>query len=253
MAETTVTTATMTALSVSKRSAHCACSWRAGSRSPVSIQVNRSVVRTCPPSATSTKRMTPNKAARPMPAQVMSCAPRSPIQRPKKPAMNAPSSGRKMAAIVTRSALHQMDVFDRNGAAVAEIDDEDGEADRRLGRGHGQHEHGEDLDDQIAEKGREGDEIDVDGEQHQLDRHQDDDDILAIEEDAEDPQREQDRGDRQVMAEADREHPHIPWRGRTLTTSSVSSRRRPICRAMFCRRTPSRARKVSTMAPTMAT
>src|ERR1700722_12184627 len=244
MADTTVTTATMTALSASKRSAHCTC------RSPVSLQVKRSVVRACPRSATSTKRMTPNTAASPMPAQGMSCAPRSPIQRPKKPAMNAPSSGRKMAAIVTRSALHQMDVFDRNGAAVAEIDDEDGEADRRLGRGHGQHEHGEDLADQIAEKGREGDEVDVDGEQHQLDRHQDDDDILAIEEDAEDPQREEDRGNPQVMGEADREHvPHIPWRGRTLTISSVSSRRRPTCCDIFWRRTPSRVRSVSTMAP----
>src|SRR6266851_1184160 len=227
MADTTVTTATMTALSASKRSAHCTC------KSPVSIQVKRSVPRVWPPSATATKRMTPNTAARLMPAQATSCAPRSPIQRPKKPAMKAPSSGRKMAAIVTRSALHQMDVFDRDGAAVAEIDD-DGEADRRLRRGHGQHEHGEDLADQIAEKGREGDEVDVDGEQHQLDRHQDDDDVLAVEENTEDPQREQDRGNRQVMGEADREHVrHIPWRGRTLTISSVSSRRRPTWRAMF--------------------
>src|SRR5258708_34885768 len=99
-----------------------------------------------------------------MPTQVMSCAPRSPIQRPKKPAMNAPSSGRETAAIVTRSTLHQIDVFDRDGAAVAEIDDDDGEADRRLCRGHGQHEHREDLADQIAETGREGDRVEGGGE-----------------------------------------------------------------------------------------
>src|SRR6185312_16338729 len=189
MAETTVTTATMTALSASKRSAHCTC------RSPVSIQAKRSVVRTWPPSATSTKRMMPNSAARQMPAQLMTWAPRSPIQRPKQPAMKAPSSGRKMAAMVTRSALHQVDVFDRDGAAVAEIDDEDGQADRRLRRRHRQHEHGKDLADQVAQEGREGDEVDVDGEQHQLDRHQDDDDVLAVQEDAEDPQREEDRGE----------------------------------------------------------
>ena len=60
------------------------------------------------------------------------------------------------------SAFHQVDVFDRDRAAVAEVDDEDGEADRRLGRGDGEHEQREDLADQIAEKGREGDEVDVD-------------------------------------------------------------------------------------------
>src|ERR1700761_3684956 len=117
--------------------------------------------------------------------QVTSCAPRSPIQRPKKPAMIDAISGRKMAATVTRSAFHHIDVFDRDGAAVAEIDDQNGKADRRFGGGHGQHEHGKDLADQIVEEGREGDEVDVDREQHQLDRHQDDDDVLAVEENAE--------------------------------------------------------------------
>ena len=71
-------------------------------------------------------------------------------------------------------------------------DDEDGKADRRLGRGDGEHEEREDLADEIAEEGREGDEVDVDREQDQLDRHQDDDDVLAVEEDAEDAEREQD-------------------------------------------------------------
>ena len=61
----------------------------------------------------------------------------------------------------------------------------------------------EDLTDEIAEEGRERDQIDVDREQHQLDRHQDDDDVLAVDEDAEDADREQDRGDRQVMRQAD--------------------------------------------------
>src|SRR5260370_25897670 len=135
MGDTAVTTATMTARSASKRNAHCTC------KSPVSIQVKRSVPRVWPPSATSATRMIPNTAARLMPTQVMSCAPRSPIQRPQKPAMNAPSSGRQTAALATRSTPHQIDVFDRDGAAVAEIDDDDGEADRLLCRGHGQHEH----------------------------------------------------------------------------------------------------------------
>ena len=49
----------------------------------------------------STNRMTPSTAASDSAAQVTSCAPRSPIKRPKKPAMNAPRSGRKTAATVT--------------------------------------------------------------------------------------------------------------------------------------------------------
>ena len=57
--------------------------------------------------------------------------------------------------------------------------------------------------DQVAEEGRERDQIDVDREQDQLDRHQDDDHVLAVEEDAEDAEREQDRGDREIVAEAD--------------------------------------------------
>src|SRR5580658_198211 len=257
MAETTVTTATITALRLSKRSAHCAL------RSPVSIQVKRSTaVRAWPPTDTSTKRTTPQIAASTRLVQVTSCAPRSPIQRPKNPAMNAPKSGRKTAAMVMTapyrrttasdpppfpppqggrrkarkrrktpsplegegwgggyvqlrsyaSALHQVDVFDGDGAAVAEVDDEDGEADRCLGGRDGEHEHGEDLADEIVETqtGREGDEVDVDGEQHQLDRHQHDDDVLAIEEDAEDAEREDDGGKDQVMGEADIEHRQEP-------------------------------------------
>ena len=88
-------------------------------------------------------------------------------------------------------------------ATIAEIDDEDGKADRRLAGGDGQHEHGEHLADHVAEERREGDEIDVHREQDQLDRHQDDDHILAVEEDAEDAEHEQDRADGEVMTQPD--------------------------------------------------
>src|SRR5579883_317478 len=194
----------MTALRLSKRSAHC--TWR----SPVSIQVARSIVWLWPSIATSTKRMTPKTAARPTAAQVTICEPRSPIHRPKKPVMKAPKSGRKMAAIVTLLALHEVDVFDRDGAAVAEIDHENGKSDRRLRRRHGQDEHGEDLAHEVMQECREGDEVDVDGEQHELDRHQDDDDVLAVQENAEDPEREEDRGDGEVVGETDLQHGSDP-------------------------------------------
>src|SRR5215831_4362458 len=87
--------------------------------------------------------------------QVISCAPRSPITRPKKPAITAAMSGRKTTAMAKQSAFHHVDVLDRDCPAVAEVDDEDGEPDRRLRRGHRQHEHGEGLADEIAEEDRE--------------------------------------------------------------------------------------------------
>jgi hypothetical protein len=68
---------------------------------------------------------------------------------------------------------------------LRKIDDENGKPDGRLGRRDGQHEQREDLADHVAEFGREGDEVDVDRQQDQLDRHQDDDDVLAVQEDAE--------------------------------------------------------------------
>src|SRR5579883_2359299 len=44
----------------------------------------------------------------------------------------APDAGR-----VSRSALHHVDVFDPDRAAVAEIDNENSQPDRRFGRRHG--------------------------------------------------------------------------------------------------------------------
>ena len=55
-----------------------------------------------------------------------------------------------MKRIRLHQPLHPVDVVDRDRAAAAEIDDEDGEPDRRLARGDGQHEHREHLPDQIV-------------------------------------------------------------------------------------------------------
>src|SRR6476469_9704416 len=99
------------------------------------------------------------------------------------------------------SALHHVDVLNRDGAAVAEIDDEDRQSDRGFGRRDGEDEEREDLADEVAAEGRERHEVDVDGEQDDLDRHQDDDDVLAVDEDAEHAEREQDRADNEVVSE----------------------------------------------------
>ena len=55
----------------------------------------------------------------------------------------------------------------------------------------------------MPQKARERDEAEVDREQHQLDAHQEQDYVLAVDEDARDGDREQDPGEQQVVREAD--------------------------------------------------
>src|SRR4051812_9347117 len=108
-------------------------------------------------------------------AVVISFAAKLPMKRLPSPATIAASKGRKtMSWTVTfGSALHLVDLVDRDRAAAAEVDDQDGEADRGFAGGDGQHEHREDLADHVVQIGREGDEVDVHAEQDELDRHQD--------------------------------------------------------------------------------
>src|ERR1700731_636609 len=151
-----------------------------------------------------------------------------------------------------RLAFHHVDVLHPDRAAIAEVDDENGEANRRFGRRNRQNEHREGLADEIVQKDRERDEVDADRKQHQLDRHQHDDHVLAVQKDPKDPQREQDRSHCQVMREADRHQP-LPLPTGTLTTSTDWARVRASWADIDCRRTSTRWRKVNTMAPTIAT
>ena len=50
----------------------------------------------------------------------------------------AQQGGERRWLDTSRSALHQVDVFDRDGAAIAIEGDENGEPDRGLGGGHSQ-------------------------------------------------------------------------------------------------------------------
>src|SRR5450759_1338053 len=156
---------------------------------------------------------------------------------------------------IMRSALHQVDVFNRDRTAIAEIDHENGKPDRRFRGRDREHQERENLADDVAHMGGEGDQIDVDREQDQLDRHQDDDHVLAVEKDAENPEREQDGGDREIMSEPDG---HVllprPWPLRTPLRMSIASLgSRMTCVGMSWRLTRSLWRRVSTMAPIMAT
>src|SRR5690606_6425610 len=99
---------------------------------------------------------------------------RWPIMRPRSPATSAPISGRKTIAWITASALHHVDVVDRDGAAVAVEHHENGEAYRGLRRRDRKDQQREDLAGEVAQLGGEGDKVDVHREQDQLHRHQDD-------------------------------------------------------------------------------
>src|SRR5579883_487787 len=162
----------MTAVSVSTRSDQLT------SRFPEPIQVKSRTAISLPssgPKPICTKTRIESAAAISRAAQVTIWAGRSPITRQNRPAIAAASSGSRTMSLMARSmtrlalALHLVDVFNRDRAAVAEIHHQDGEPDRRLGGCHGQHQHGEHLAHDVALEYREGHEVDVDGEQHQLD------------------------------------------------------------------------------------
>src|SRR5260221_2314342 len=98
-------------------------------------------------------------------------------------------------------SLEAPEVVDVDRTEVAEERDQDREPDRRLGRRHRQYEEHEHLAREVAELVREGDEVHVDGEQHQLDRHQQDDEVLAVEEYSDHADREEQRAEDEEVLE----------------------------------------------------
>src|ERR1700722_12248341 len=177
------------------------------------------------------------------------------------PARIAPISGRKTIAwIMLALALHQIDVFDLDRAAAAIVHHQYRQADRRFRRGHREHHQRVELADYVSEDSRERHQVDVGREQAQFDRHQDDDDVLAVEKDTENPQCEQHRPDRKIRSETDRHCTHSgasascsPCPEATLRTRIANSGVRAFCTLMSWRLTLTLWRKVSTMAPIMAT
>ena len=85
----------------------------------------------------------------------------------------------------------------------AEQHHQDGEADRGFRGGHGQDEEHEHLPRQVAQVVREGDEVEIHREQHQLDAHQQQQHVLAIDEDAGDAQAEEDARQQQDVGQRD--------------------------------------------------
>ena len=75
--------------------------------------------------------------------------------------MIAASSGRKTIAWITDLPLHPVGIVDGNGAAAAEVNNENGKTDGGFTRSNGQNEHRKNLTHQITQKGAESDEVSV--------------------------------------------------------------------------------------------
>src|SRR5258706_12828080 len=203
------------------------------------------------------------------------CAPRRPIDLPNRPAMTEPASGASgiqasrvgdSCAAMVSSALQRVELVDVDRRAVAEQHHEDREADGRFGRGHGEDEEDEHLALHVAQVVRERDEVQVDREQHQLDAHQEHDQVLAIEEDADHRQREQHGPERQVMAQPDGSEVHFRsppaaaagCAGSSIVGGILTMRTRPSFFALTCSDGSTyllslRLRNVSAIAAMMAT
>src|SRR5437660_7017066 len=185
------------------------------------------------------------------------CAPWRVIQRPPRPATMAPRSGAKAAMTAScfilafaLSSFQRIQVFDVDAADVAEQHHQDRKADRRLRRRHREDEEHEHLPGDVAEEVGEGDEVEIHREQHQFDRHQEHDQVAAVEEDPDHADREQDRGQHQVVGELEASHSFSAGIETRRTRSSLLAL---TCMDGSCARVSFRRRSVSAIAAIIAT
>src|SRR2546426_3043886 len=116
-------------------------------------------------------------------AQATSATARRVKQRaPSRPFRRKPANGRSGISQRSRSIIspaHQAGVLDVGRPAATEQRDDDRQPDRGFGGGHGHDEEDEDVPRHRLILVREGGESQVDGVQHQLDAHQDDDGVAT--------------------------------------------------------------------------
>src|SRR5262249_53775169 len=123
------------------------------------------------------------------------------------------------------SPFHDVDLVDIQRLLVPEERNDDRQADGRLGRRHRHHKEDEDLARAVAEERREGDQREVDRIQHQLDTHEDDDRVPPCEH-ADDPDREENGADREVVIQRDEGHGEVPFRFASTITPTIAATRR---------------------------
>src|SRR5579875_977697 len=200
---TPATTSTITAVSASKRSATSTL------KLPASIH-GHSVHQSAPPGAIASRRanaITPTTKAAPItPAPTALTVPR-PARRPKNRLKTTPIAGNsrisprgKFSAIALPA--HQVDFVRVDRLAVAENHQNDSQADGRLGCRHRHHEEDDRLPVDVAPGAAQRDEGQVDGVEHQLDRHEDDD-YVAAQQNAEHADTEQNRAEPHKIAGRD--------------------------------------------------
>src|SRR5688572_27027691 len=134
--ETVLTTTNMTAVSVSTRKAHST------SKLPDWIQRStETLIISSSPRATWKKTNQESAAVTSIRPLVTYSDALAPICVPRRPAIRKPIRGRKTIALtmvsIALSALHHVDVFDGDRAAVAVEDDENCKSDRGFGRRNG--------------------------------------------------------------------------------------------------------------------
>src|SRR5260221_6140583 len=98
------------------------------------------------------------------------------------------------------SPFEEVHLVGEDGFAVAEESDDDAKADGGFRGSVGDDEEGEYLPGNVAKVAREGDEVDVDGVEDQLDGHEHDDDVAARD-DADGADQEQREAQEQVVAD----------------------------------------------------
>src|SRR5579871_2940213 len=100
------------------------------------------------------------------------------------------------------SEFHQVDLIDVQGLACTEDSNDDGQADGGFRSGDDHDEEDEDLSGDLVPHVREGDEGKVDGVEHQLNGHEDGDDV-ALDEERRDAGGKEDGGKDEVVGDRD--------------------------------------------------
>src|SRR3990170_480122 len=113
----------------------------------------------------------------------------------------ARSAGKAGSVMGERSSSEDVQVIGDDRALHPEDEDDDRQPQRHLGHGDRDGERGKDHPDHVGVEAREGDQVDVDGVEHQLDAEQDADGVPPRD-DTEEADGEEHRGEGQVRAEA---------------------------------------------------
>src|SRR5687768_860849 len=203
------------------------------------------------------------------------CAKVRPSFQPRKPARMAPTRGanaamqdRVKSVIFIRHpgrcnrsdgpgpnlSFQASKIIDVDRAQVPEERHQDREPDGRLGGGHGEDEEDEHLPREVVQEMGEGDEVHVHRQQHQLDRHQQHDQVLAVHEDADHADREEQRAEDQEMTEGNHGlGPSALPSDAIFTIRNRSDARTESCAYGSWYLVALRVRSVMAMAATMAT